>query len=108
MRVPSPLRTASELLRFAEQVTQAFRDLARLPFIDGVQVDVPPAAAAAVVRVEHRLGRVPRGWLLLSVERASAVTGAFSLTYRTGDARDGRALELWAPTSFVSATLWVW
>lgn len=109
-RVPGVGRLVGMLVRFQSSLLEAFAQLWQLPFVGvgAVQVIVGPLASSGTIVVQHGLKRVPRGWLVLDVVRATGATGDLVLYRRAGDALDARVLTLYASNSFETLTLLVW
>ena len=107
-RTPAIGRLAGALESFQTSVLECFAPLYRMPFVRGSEIAVPALAAAGTFGVVHKLGRVPRGYLVLDCKRASGATGALSIYSRTGDARTDSVLTLYGSASFESLTIWVW
>lgn len=106
-RVPAIRELARMLASFQTGVLEALAPLYRAPWVRGVEVTLG-AKAAGTFNVLHKLGREPRGWLVLDVCRAAAATGDLCVYRRLGDTRDARTLTLYTSASFESLTLWVW
>lgn len=68
MRIPAQLRLKDEkdddtraLVAWAVDVVRALKDLQAVPFLDGVRLD-NVAIGTTDTLVQHKLGRVPRGF----------------------------------------------
>ena len=107
-RMPSIARLATMVGIFQSTVIEALAAVGALPFVGGVQVEVPALAAAGTFNVPHGLRRVARGYLVTSTVRAAAATASLSVYRRKGDANTDSALTLYCNNSFESLTLWVW
>ena len=80
--VKSDRNDVTELVR---QVGDLQRALAACPFTYGTQVDFrieasdPPTVLSGTTIVRHKLGRVPRGWLLLDLVTPIVLTAVTRL-----------------------------
>jgi hypothetical protein len=99
--------------RFQSSVAGIFRGMEkRLPWLDGVEVELGvavPASSAIVADVTHGLGRAARGWVVTRVE--SAAVGVLSSWHIPGARNDDTAIALAfaAPNDQVDrVVLWVW
>lgn len=107
-RTPAIGRLASALESFQTSVLECFAPLYRMPFVRGSEIAVPALTAAGTFGVLHKLGRVPRGYLVLDCKRAAGATGDLSIYSRVGDVRTDSVLTLYGSASFEALTLWVW
>lgn len=91
---------------FYEQVRARLVELDRAFYLSGVEA-VVPATASGLFVVTHKLGRVPRGWLVLDVTAPAAAVLAPDIFARTGDRRDDLVISLYAAAPFDALRLWV-
>jgi len=96
------------LAAFQNDVLRVFATLLLAPFARGSELAVPALASAGTFSVRHKLGRAPRGFLVLDCVRASGATGDVAVYRRLGDERTASVLQLYSSASFESLTLWVW
>lgn len=89
-------------------VLESLAPLYKMPFVRGAEVQISALTAAGTFNVAHKLGRTPRGFLVLDAVRAAAATGDLAVYRRIGDERSDVRLVLYASNSFESLTLWVW
>lgn len=94
------------MVRFAESVHESFRAL-DAPFLQGVLVDLPAQSGAGTVRVTHKLGAVPQGFLVVKLTRGAAVTSDISLYLRTGETLTKTAMDIYTTGAWDGCELWV-
>lgn len=107
MTLPSIRRTNA-----TDKTQQAFNDdvlklqgfLKGVPFVDGKLVTLGALVGAGAFDVNHGLGAVPRGFLVLDC----SVAAAPSTIYRVaGDTLTSSTLRLRASAAYLSLSLWV-
>lgn len=94
---------APELNRLQEVFAQPLDRLARLPLLDGMLIEGQVLTAAAVTKVQHGLGRKPRGWLLA---RANAETALYDKIDESTTYDLTRVLPIYSANA-VTVSLWV-
>lgn len=86
-----------ELQRFQDSVINTFQPLLNSEIVFGVILKGELLGTTAT-RVEHKLGREPIGWLIITKDKASDI-------YST--ARDSRTLSLTASVADTTVDIWV-
>lgn len=88
-----------ELKRVLDKVTTFIEVITKIPLLDGVLVDVPTVATSPGTRVFHKLGRTPRGVIVIASSAGVVYTESTSWTEST--------LVLIAATATSKARIWV-
>jgi hypothetical protein len=94
-QVEVPVKLAFDRVR---EWAQQFRSI---PWLDGVVVGPVQTVGAGDVSIEHKLGRVPQGFIVIGYE------GATADTYPSMVSKDARFMVMNFGGSTL-ATLWVW
>lgn len=95
------------LQKFSDDTRALQRFLAAVPFVDGKLVTLTALAAPGTIDVNHGLGALPRGFLVLDVARPNGSTTAISIFRRSGDQLDTKVMRLYSTATFDSLKLWV-
>jgi hypothetical protein len=96
-----------QLALFHKQTRDAIDVLSLIPFTDGTQVDFGAHGAAGLLTFQHRLGRVPKGFLVLSVRIPGGATAVPALARRTGEVWNKTVAQLYCSALFDALSLWV-
>lgn len=95
------LESVDQVVKFAfDRVYEWAEQFRRIPWLDGVTVQVQTVGAGSVT-VEHKLGRTPRGFILIGYE------GAAADAYPSVVSQDAKFMTVNFGGSTL-ATLWVW
>lgn len=94
------------MTRLQESVAEALRSL-NTTFANGVFVDLDAQSGAGVVRLAHKLGRVPQGFLVTKMTRASGTTTDVSVYMRQGETLTSTELDIYTTGAWDSCTVWV-
>jgi hypothetical protein len=101
-KVPSQLSSKEPLLKsvvaWAADIIRSIRELQALPVLAGVLVEDVSLVSANTTAVQHKLGRVPRGFVVTNLTDNATVWH--------GQAPDANALYLYASTD-TTVDLWV-
>ena len=93
--------TAFELNQVQENVDRALRPILRSPLLFGVLMRGQLLASASVTRVQHGLGRVPLGWVVVGKNANATIWESTS-----DNSFRERSLQLECSTD-VTASIWV-
>lgn len=95
-----------QTMRAVDSIHQSFRRLDS-SFFTGTFVELATQSGAGTVRVNHKLGRVPQGFIVTKLVRSSSTTSGISIYLRQTEVLNATAMDVYTTGNWKSCTLWV-